>query len=94
MSRSFLIHTDHYNLKFLLDKRLSTIPKHQWVSKLIGFDFHMEYHPRSRNVVADALSHRDTDDTATVAALSTPTFHIFDTLHQEFATVPTLIKLQ
>jgi hypothetical protein len=44
-SRSFLIRTDHYSLKFLLDQRLSTIPQHQWVSKLIGFDFCVEYKP-------------------------------------------------
>ena len=25
----FLVHTDHYSLKFLLDQRLSTVPQHQ-----------------------------------------------------------------
>uniref|UniRef100_A0A8I6WK04 Uncharacterized protein n=1 Tax=Hordeum vulgare subsp. vulgare TaxID=112509 RepID=A0A8I6WK04_HORVV len=37
--RSFRVRTDPYNLKFLLDQRLSTIPQHQWISKLFGFDF-------------------------------------------------------
>jgi hypothetical protein len=37
--RRFIIRTDHYSLKFLLDKRLSTIPQHQWISKILGFDF-------------------------------------------------------
>jgi hypothetical protein len=37
--RAFVIKTDHYSLKFLLDQRLSTIPQHQWASKLLGFDF-------------------------------------------------------
>jgi hypothetical protein len=55
-SRSFLIKTDHYSLKFLLDQRLSTISQHQWASKLIGFIFHVEYRPGSSNVVVDALS--------------------------------------
>lgn len=27
--RSFVIRTDHFRLKFLLDQRLSTIPQHQ-----------------------------------------------------------------
>jgi len=27
--RRFLIRTDHYSLKYLLDQRLSTIPQHQ-----------------------------------------------------------------
>ena len=35
----FAVRTDHYNLKFLLDQRLSTVPQHQWISKLFGFDF-------------------------------------------------------
>jgi hypothetical protein len=92
-SHAFLIHTDHYSLKFLLDQRLSTIPQHQWVSKLTGFDFRVEYRPSSSNIVADVLSHRDTDGMARVAVLSAPTFHIFDALCQEFTTVPTLIEL-
>lgn len=32
----FLVCTDHYSLKFLLDQRLATIPQHHWVSKLLG----------------------------------------------------------
>jgi len=39
----FLVRTDHYSLKFLLDQRLSTVPQHQWLSKLFGFDFAVEY---------------------------------------------------
>jgi hypothetical protein len=43
--RSFHVHTDHYSLKYLLDQRLSTIPQHHWVSKLLGYDFIVEFHP-------------------------------------------------
>ena len=43
--RRFLVRTDHYSLKYLLDQRLSTIPQHQWLSKLFGFDFAVEYRP-------------------------------------------------
>jgi hypothetical protein len=62
--RSFRVRTDHYSLKFLLDQRLSTIPQHQWISKLFGFDFTVEYRPGRLNTVADALSRRDTEDVA------------------------------
>jgi hypothetical protein len=41
--RNFIVRTDHYSLKYLLDQRLSTVPQHQWVSKLFGFDFAVEY---------------------------------------------------
>jgi hypothetical protein len=44
-ARLFVVRTDHYNLKFLLDKRLSTIPQHAWVSKLFGYQF--KFKPRA-----------------------------------------------
>ena len=43
--RRFVVRTDHYALKFLLDQRLSTLPQHQWVSKLFGYDFAVEFRP-------------------------------------------------
>jgi hypothetical protein len=58
-TRSFLVRTDHYAFKFLLDQRLSTIPQHTWVSKLFGYDFSVDFHPGKTNTVADALSRRD-----------------------------------
>jgi len=63
----FTVRTDHYSLKFLLDQRLATIPRHHWVGKLLGFDFVVEYKPRAQNVVADALSWRDTVDSLVLA---------------------------
>jgi hypothetical protein len=81
----FLIHTDHYNLKFLLDQKLGTIPQHQWASKLLGFDFRDEYKPGAVNVVANALSCRDTADEGYLYSLSVPTFTLFDQLQQEIS---------
>lgn len=54
--RRFMVRTDHYALKFLLDQRLSTLPQHNWVSKLFGYDFAVEFQPGRLNVAADALS--------------------------------------
>jgi hypothetical protein len=80
--RRFLVRTDHYSLKFLLDQRLSTVPQHQWLSKLFGFDFAVEYRPGRLNSVADALSRRDEDasDTPRALAISGPTFAFLDEL--------------
>jgi hypothetical protein len=52
--RRFLVKTDHYSLKYLLDQRLATIPQHHWVGKLLGFDFTVEYRFGVTNTVADA----------------------------------------
>jgi hypothetical protein len=81
----------------LLDQRLSTVPQHQWVSKLFGFDFDVEYRPRRLNRVADALSRRDAEDapaalcTAAAAVLSGPSFIFLDEIHRAVATTPVLL---
>jgi hypothetical protein len=80
----YLIRADHYSLKFLLDQRLSTIPQQQWASKLLRFDFRVEFKPGTTNIVTNALSRRDTEAIVEVVVLSAPTFQFFD----EF---PTLI---
>lgn len=47
---------DHYSLKYLLDQCLATIPQQQWVGKLLGFDFSINYKPSVTNAMADVLS--------------------------------------
>ena len=37
------------------------IPQHQWLSKLFGFDFAVEYSPGRHNAAADAFSRRDSE---------------------------------
>jgi hypothetical protein len=54
----------------LLDQRLSTVPQHQWISKLFGFDFAVEYRPSRLNMVADAFSHQDAEDGMTMLSLA------------------------
>ncbi|WVZ96354.1 hypothetical protein U9M48_042006 [Paspalum notatum var. saurae] len=91
--RPFIVKTDHRSLKFLLDQRLSTIPQHPWASKLIGFDFMVEFKPGHANVVADALSRRNADDEqhlGACAAVSGPVFTMFEELRAELAQTPQL----
>ena len=70
-------------MKFLLDQRLSTIPQHHWATKLLGYDFRVEYKPGSTNIVADALSRREECQSAELTALSTPAFLFFDELRTQ-----------
>jgi hypothetical protein len=90
--RRFVVRTDHYSLKFLLDQRLAMIPQHHWVSKLLGFDFTVEYKPGKNNVVADALSRRDTDESA-LHAMTTVHFDFIDHLRQANLDDPALVAL-
>ena len=69
--RRFLIRTDHYSLKFLLDQRIVTYPQQHWLSKLMGYDFSVEYRSGRENTVADALS-RCHENPATIHAVSSP----------------------
>ena len=80
--RHFTIRTDHHALKFMLDQRLSTIPQHQWVSKLFGYDFSVEFHPGHLNTVTDVLSRRGEED-ASLSALSRLSFKLYDDLRRE-----------
>jgi hypothetical protein len=90
----FRVRTDHYILKFLLDQRLSTLLQHQWISKLFGYDFTVEYRPGRLNTVADALSRRDTEDVAedvvasgTVMCIrSSPSFALIDDIRRATST--------
>jgi hypothetical protein len=85
-----LVRTDHYSLKYLLDQRLSTIPQHQWLSKLVGFDFAVEYRSGRLNAAADALSCRDSesssDDAAELHAISGPSFDLLDDIRAATST--------
>jgi hypothetical protein len=98
--RHFIVRTDHYSLKYLLDQRLSTVPQHQWVSKLFGFDFAVEYRPGRLNTVADALSRRDIAAalelgvTAAAVAISGPFFTYIDDVRRTTTTAPDTALLQ
>jgi len=71
--RKFIVRTDHFALMYNLEQRLTTIPQHQWISKLFGFDYTVECRPGHLSTDADALSRRDQTDLG-LAMISSPTF--------------------
>jgi hypothetical protein len=91
--RSFVVRTDHYSLKFLLDQRLSTIPQHTWVSKLFGYDFTVEFNPGKNNMASNTLSWRD-EDMQSAAHLSSPAFDLYDEFHSEAEGLPEIVELK
>nr|GEV14697.1 putative mitochondrial protein [Tanacetum cinerariifolium] len=52
----FIIKTDHYNLKYLLDQRITTPAQMKALPKLKRFDYEVKYKKGVNNVAADALS--------------------------------------
>lgn len=94
--RWFLIRTNHYNVKFLLDQCLSTVPQHQWLSKLFGLDFAVFYWPGRHNAESDNLSRRDSDaaDSAVgLYALSAPTFSLLENIRVATSTDKDVARL-
>ena len=54
--RHFVIRTDHHSLKYLLQQRITFPGQHTWLTKLMGYDYEINYKRGRENVVADALS--------------------------------------
>lgn len=57
LGRRFFIHTDHKSLREILQQRIHTPDQQNYIRKLLGYDFVIEYKPGKNNAVADALSH-------------------------------------
>lgn len=58
----YLIRTNHKSIKQFRQKVIQTQTQQQYVCKLMGFDFEIEYKPRVSNKVAYALSRVHEED--------------------------------
>ena len=56
LGKKFLIRTDQRSLKFLNEQRLMSEEQFKWATKLIGYNFDIQYRPSKENIVTDALS--------------------------------------
>lgn len=68
----FIIRTDQKSLHHLTDQTIQTPEQEEWLPKLMGFHFTIEYKPGKTNVVADALSR------SFFMAVSSPVFSIVE----------------
>nr|GEU35335.1 hypothetical protein [Tanacetum cinerariifolium] len=62
LDRHFIIRTDHFSLKYSLDKKITTHTQMKWLRKLIRFDYEVVYKKGSKNKTADALSKVQTSE--------------------------------
>jgi len=56
LGRHFMIRTDHFSLKYLMEQKFTTAFQGKWLSKLMGFDYEICYKKGKEDVVADGLS--------------------------------------
>lgn len=85
LGRKFIVRTDHQSLRFLLTQKVGTPVQQQWVSKLFGNDFVVEYRSGATNMVADALSRQMEGE---AKAISTPVFSWVQDIKQEHTSDP------
>jgi hypothetical protein len=77
MGHPFIVRTDHQALKFLLEQQVGTVAQQRWLSKLLGYDFVIEFKSGRDNKVADALSRQGDEESNqgefSVSLISFPT---------------------
>jgi hypothetical protein len=90
LGHPFKAKTDQQSLKYLLDQQAATIPQQRWISKLMGYDFSIEYKQGKDNRVADALSRQfeASSNSAELSLISFPTPSWVAELKASYATDP------
>ena len=87
LSSQFIIKIDHSSLKLFLEQRFSYPEQNKWLTKLLGYDFVIEYKKRKENVVADALS-RQFENEVEIKAISGPCPQWLSQLQEEWSSDP------
>ncbi|XP_070054168.1 uncharacterized protein [Nicotiana tomentosiformis] len=59
--KHFVVRTNHHNLKYLLEQRVTTVTQQKGLTKLLGLDNEVQYKKGVENRVADALSRQQQD---------------------------------
>ena len=62
LGKCFQIKTDHQNLKYFMEQRISSLEQQKWVTKLFGYDYEIIYKKGKYNVVVYALSRKYEDE--------------------------------
>lgn len=70
MGRHFIIKTNHFSLKNLLDRKITTSMQQKWLTKLMGYDYEIYFKSGQDNKVADALSRQKFDQDISISTLS------------------------
>ena len=88
MGRKFIIRTDQRSLKYLWEQKITTEAQQKWLTKLMGYDFVIEYKRGSENLVVDALSRRE--EKGELVAISQPVPRWLELIRKEVQTQPQL----
>ena len=67
----FQIKLDHHSLEYFLEQRLTSLEKHKWVNKTLGYDYEIIYKKIKHNVVVETKS-RKHEEEGSIFASSCP----------------------
>lgn len=59
LGRHFIIRIDYQSLRYFLEQQIATLAQYRWLSKLLGYDYEIQYKKEHENSAIDALSRRD-----------------------------------
>lgn len=83
LGHHFTIITDHRSLKELVNQVIQTPEQHMYLTRLIGFDYTIQYRFGNRNQAADALSRLPEQDHVTLMVLSVLCLTFLDELRAQ-----------
>lgn len=71
LGRHFIVRSDQQSLRHITQQREVNMEYQKWLTKLLGFDFEVQFKPRAANKVADALSRRQVGDVVLNSLITT-----------------------
>ncbi|KAI0489015.1 hypothetical protein KFK09_028856 [Dendrobium nobile] len=83
LGRHFVVRIDQWSLKYLLEQWMVTEEHQRWLSKLLGYDFEIQYRLGVENKAADALSRCMVE--LQIVALSVPLMLDWEAIREESA---------
>nr|GEZ23961.1 hypothetical protein [Tanacetum cinerariifolium] len=93
LDRHFIIKTDHFSLKYLLEQRITTPAPMKWLPKLMRFDYEIVFKMGIENGAADALSRVDTGSQLLSMVLTSVTTDLLPQIMATWSSDPSLITL-
>lgn len=79
LGQTFVLRTDQKSLKYLMEQKLSTNSQLLWLTKLMPFDYTIEYNKGAENKVVDAFS-RVTSAELLALIISPTNTNLFDAI--------------